>query len=632
MEKQPKILVADDDPLIVASTRRILESAGFETLIAQDGQEAVELTRAQRPDLLLLDVNMPKLDGFEVCRQIKADPTLAGIFIIIMTSTHTHSDSQSDGLNIGADGYIARPIGNRELLARVQAMLRIRSAENSLRASISQWSATFDAVSDAIFLTDASYTILNCNRAATKMWSDSPEALIGKKCYQVAHGAETPVSACPLAMVCETKHRQVITFAQNDRWLEAKVDPMFDASGNFSGTVHVVTDITERMNTEKALRESEDKFKYVFDHSVIGKSITLPSGKINVNQAFCETLGYSQLELQNSNWQEISHLDDIELTQNAVNELLSGEKDWIRFIKRYIHKDGSTIWADVGTSLRRDQDGKPLYFMTSINDITARKQAEDALKEYNTRLETAVEAATSELLETQKQLVHQEKLAVLGQLANSVGHELRNPLGIINNAVYFLNLVQPDAEPKIKEYLEIIQTETHIANQIINDLLDFSRIKSVDVEPVAVPDLVWRTMERFVVPENVRVTVNLPDNLPIVYVDPRQIMQALGNLVINACQAMVTAGSKGGNLVISGQEVTISEQQFFTIAVKDTGVGIPPENINKLFEPLFTTKAKGIGLGLAVSKNLVEANGGKIEVESKPGKGSTFTIFLPVKQ
>jgi signal transduction histidine kinase len=139
-------------------------------------------------------------------------------------------------------------------------------------------------------------------------------------------------------------------------------------------------------------------------------------------------------------------------------------------------------------------------------------------------------------------------------------------------------------------------------------------------------------MERFVVPENVRVTVNLPDNLPIVYVDPRQIMQALGNLVINACQAMVTAGSKGGNLVISGQEVTISEQQFFTIAVKDTGVGIPPENINKLFEPLFTTKAKGIGLGLAVSKNLVEANGGKIEVESKPGKGSTFTIFLPVKQ
>jgi signal transduction histidine kinase len=146
-----------------------------------------------------------------------------------------------------------------------------------------------------------------------------------------------------------------------------------------------------------------------------------------------------------------------------------------------------------------------------------------------------------------------------------------------------------------------------------------------------------RTMERFVVPENVRVTVNLPENLPVIYVDPRQIVQVFGNLVINACQAMVTADSTShvsydGDLVISGQDVVIADQKFCAIAVKDTGVGISPENIKKLFEPLFTTKAKGIGLGLAVSKKLVEANGGWIEVESVVGQGSTFMVFLPVRQ
>ena len=213
---------------------------------------------------------------------------------------------------------------------------------------------------------------------------------------------------------------------------------------------------------------------------------------------------------------------------------------------------------------------------------------------------------------------------MLGQLAGSVGHELRNPPGIINNAIYYLRMVQPDADEKVKEYLGIIEAETHTADKIISDLLDFSRIKSVDVEPVVVSDLVRRTLERFPAPENVQVTLNLPENLPTIYIDPRQMTQVLGNLVLNACQAM----PKGGEITLSAKK----KGKMVAIAVADTGVGIPPENMKKLFEPLFTTKPKGIGLGLAVSKKLVEANGGKIEVESEPGKGSIFTVYLPVSK
>ena len=128
-----------------------------------------------------------------------------------------------------------------------------------------------------------------------------------------------------------------------------------------------------------------------------------------------------------------------------------------------------------------------------------------------------------------------------------------------------------------------------------------------------------RILERYPAPKTVHVTLEIPEDLPLLYIDPRQVEQVLGNLVINACQAM----SAGGELTITAHQ----EQEMIAIAVKDTGVGIPPENMKKLFEPLFTTKAKGIGLGLAVSQKLAEANGGRIEVESEAGKGSTFTLI-----
>jgi PAS domain S-box/PAS domain S-box/PAS domain S-box/PAS domain S-box/PAS domain S-box len=153
----------------------------------------------------------------------------------------------------------------------------------------------------------------------------------------------------------------------------------YDDEGDLISIVGTILDITERKLAEDALRESEDKFKYVFDHSLIAKSITLPSGEINVNRAFCDMLGYQPEELKKMNWADISHPDDIKLTNDSLNLILSGKKDSVRFTKRYIHKNGSIVWADVGTSLRRDANNNPQYFMTSVNDITERKTAEDEL-------------------------------------------------------------------------------------------------------------------------------------------------------------------------------------------------------------------------------------------------------------
>jgi len=204
---------------------------------------------------------------------------------------------------------------------------------------------------------------------------------------------------------------------------------------------------------------------------------------------------------------------------------------------------------------------------------------------------------------------------------------LRNPLAVIVNAVYFLKLVQPEADEKIKDYLGMIERETRTAEMIIADLLDFARVQAAEREAVSVSEIVQRVLARYPAPASVTVSLDFPPDLPMVFADPRQMEQALGNLTVNACQAM----PKGGELVISVQCSVISENTFVAISVRDSGVGIPPENMKKLFEPLFTTKAKGIGLGLAVSQKLAEANGGRIEVQSEPGVGSTFTLWLPIQ-
>ncbi len=148
----------------------------------------------------------------------------------------------------------------------------------------------------------------------------------------------------------------------------------------------------DQLKSERAVREAEEKFKYMFDYSVIGKSITLPSGEINVNKAFCDMLGYTSEELENKKWQEISYTADIESTKEFLDLLYSGETDSVRFIKRYNHKNGSIVWADVSTFLRRDQDNKPMYFMTTVSDITDRKREEEELRFQNEIMSNMAEA------------------------------------------------------------------------------------------------------------------------------------------------------------------------------------------------------------------------------------------------
>jgi PAS domain S-box-containing protein len=167
------------------------------------------------------------------------------------------------------------------------------------------------------------------------------------------------------------------------------VTALHDDSGKHVQSLVMLENISERKRAEEALRESEDKFKHFFESSKIAKSFTLPTGEISVNQAFCDLLGYSREELSNKKWQELTPPEEVGPIEKKLKSLLSGEQDCVRFFKRYFHKNGSFIWADVTVGIRRDSLGKPLYFMTTIMDITEQKRSEEALRESEERFSKA---------------------------------------------------------------------------------------------------------------------------------------------------------------------------------------------------------------------------------------------------
>jgi signal transduction histidine kinase len=259
-------------------------------------------------------------------------------------------------------------------------------------------------------------------------------------------------------------------------------------------------------------------------------------------------------------------------------------------------------------------------FNTMLEHI---QQYDNELMQYREQLKEEVAKRTQQLLEAQEELVRKEKLSVLGQVAGSVGHELRNPLGVMSNAVYFLQTVLPDADESVKEYLEIIKSEIAGSERIVSDLLDSVRTKPPQTEAVGVAELIEQTLHKLNIPSSVTLKLDIPETLPPLRVDPQQIHQVFRNLISNGIEAM----QEGGMLEIRAVADEASKQ--ITLSVRDSGIGMTPKQMGKLFQPLFTTKTRGIGLGLVVVKNLTEANGGSVAVQSTPGKGSTFSVTLP---
>lgn len=393
----------------------------------------------------------------------------------------------------------------------------------------------------------------------------------------------------------------------------------------------------ERKHAEEALRESETFLQSTLDSLLAHIAILDESGVIvAVNGAWRRFAEANQLRMDNyglgANYLAVcdgASGDQSEGAREAAagirRALTDPQADF--YLEYSCHSPAEARWFAMRVT-RFDNNGK---VVVAHENITRRKQAEENVKAHSDRLAEMVEERTTALRQTQAELVRQEKMATLGHLAASISHELRNPLGVIKNAAYFLNLALTSQPDEVREALTILEKEVNRSEQIIRSLLDFGQARPPVRRKIALNSLIEEALAQTIGPGTDWIDVSYHQNsaLPAILADPDQMRQVFGNIILNAIQAMnppyaPETGQK--RLIITSGSSTPAKVE---IIFRDTGVGIAAEELDRIFEPLFTTKAKGIGLGLALAKSLVEAHGGNIRVESEKEIGSTFIVSLP---
>jgi len=262
-------------------------------------------------------------------------------------------------------------------------------------------------------------------------------------------------------------------------------------------------------------------------------------------------------------------------------------------------------------------------FLHQAAIVIENAQLIESLRKAREQLEQKVEERTRELKKAQKQVLKAQRLAVIGELAGMIGHDLRNPLTSINGAAYYVKKqLSSKIDGKVKEMLDIIGKNIAYSNKIINDLLDYSREIKLDITETTPKSIIKEALSLVEIPKNVQV-IDLTEDKPKIKVDTAKIKRTFVNIFTNAVEAM----PKGGTLTTKSRKSGGNVEFVFS----DTGVGVSKKTIEKLWTPLFTTKAKGMGFGLAICKRNVEAHGGSISVRSSRGKGTTVTVTIPAR-
>lgn len=282
-------------------------------------------------------------------------------------------------------------------------------------------------------------------------------------------------------------------------------------------------------------------------------------------------------------------------------------------------KDGSVFPMHLAVSEFHD-DGRRL-FTGIVRDISDLKEAESRLRDLNDDLEVLVRDRTQELREAQAELVKKEKLATLGQVSGGIAHEIRNPLNAVKTSIYYLSNARTPTPEKTNEHLDRIDRQVTLIDNVVTALSDVAKLPDPNRTPLDLTTALPQIARAVGLPPNIEVQWQFDDGLPHVIVDEFQIPIVFKNLIRNARDAMQDGG---GTITI---EAT-AEGEHVDISVADTGVGIAPDQLQKIMEPLYSTKARGMGLGLAITRAIVKKNSGQLTVESTEGEGSKFTVRL----
>jgi len=831
-----RLILADDDPLQLKLTQFRLERLGFLVESAVDGQQALEAAKRSRPDGIVSDILMPRLDGFGLALAIRTDPRLSDVPVLLVTSSYVDDSDRELARSVGANDLIVRTPDQRELTQALRVMLLERApraraeserphalerersgrvvhqlerqvtlnsglahrcstlaAELAVLSGISEavvkhqnleqaldealaacldvggiaggalyivepstsmqvrplrgsgsilglesffdndvalrsvlasgraalipsetfeanWSqevlrrceATFafvipllqrdgaagaffvavrahesdqedwrvfvqglgnqiaqamslartfaekeaaerlareqtlflqlilDSIGDGVIATDALGNVMRMNRVASDLTGCSPQDAVGQPVAGILRlldeSTREPMVG-PLAraiadqkLVDRARNTILVSRSGREYPVAEGIAPIREGDGSMRGVAIVFRDITEARQAERALRDSEKRFRSTFEQAAVGMAHVAPDGRwLDVNQRFCEIVGYSRAELLARAFQDITFPGDLPADLRNVEQALAGDSSTFSLEKRCVRKDGEIVWVDATTSLVRDAVGLPEYFITVVQDISLRKKTEE------------------ELEQTASQLRQSQKMDAIGQLAGGVAHDFNNLLSIIRGHSELL-LEDLGAEDPARSEVDEIVLACERAGNLTRQLLVLSRKQVLAPRVVDINETTagLSKMLRRLIGEDIELKLVLGAT-GRVYVDPGQLEQVLINLVVNARDAMPS----GGVLTIETNDVAVesfeegapagSSPPSVMVSVSDSGLGMPQAVLARIFEPFFTTKAagKGTGLGLSTVFGIVKQSRGEVLVASALGEGTTFRVYLP---
>ena len=670
-----RILIVDDN----ADNRYLLQvlvaGLGHDALVAGDGVEALAAARATPPDLVVSDILMPRMDGWALCREWRADLALRSIPFVFYTATYTEPKDESFALALGADRFLVKPQEPEVLIKLIQELLasgradvdsvpsetnksadivaelgfvklhrdavirkledkmaelqatnaalrrdvaeRLR-AESALRKSEARFHLLAEVSPVGIFQTDAHGSTTYVNRRWTEISGMPAGDALGDGWLRGVHpdDREQVVAGWTEAFGAGRSSGGDYRFVRPDGavvWVIGQAVAVRDEAGDVVGYVGTTTDITDRMRVEEALRESEARYRSLFEQAPVGIYRTTPEGSIVLaNPTLVAMLGYANAkELQGLNLEVAGFGPDT--PRARFKEALARDGHVNGLESQWSRKDGTPLVVRESAHAVLGDDGRVLYYEGAVEDVSERAQAESALR----RL-TAEEEAL------RQQLTHAQKLEAVGRLAGGIAHDFNNVLQALLSQIAVLGLRLrgvPGAHKPIEEMDQLVRRGAALTRQ----LLLFSRREAPARVPADLNDLVRgaSTLVRRVVREDVAIATELGKGPLPVMADHSQCDQVLMNLVVNASDAMPAGGTL--TLRTGGDDATV------WLSVTDTGCGISDDAREHLFEPFFTTKpvGKGTGLGLSVVHGIMTAHGGSVSVSSREGAGTTFTVTLP---
>ncbi len=651
------VLLVDDNPNNLKLLTKILQEGGYTIKASTSGKFALKTVRTTPPDLILLDIMMPEMDGYEVCRQLKEDSDTADIPVIFISALSGTQDKLK-AFEAGGVDYVSKPFQEAEVLARVNTHLTLRKISQTLEGLVEyrtsqlavkdeelkieaevrkqvslelhkseqQYREIFNATDEAILIHDGTTgAILDANQATQTMFGYSQETTLNLTIEELSKGTSPynqaeAISYMHKANQGEPQEFEWLCKRKNKELFWGEINLKSSVIGGQRRVIAVIRDISERKDAEKELKDSEEKYRQLFENANEGMAVIQDGAFVFFNPKTLMIFGYRRKELSAKSFEDMVFPDDREIATKLFKTKLQSDNTSKLFPLRVIAKDGYAKYIE-SKSISINWVGKPatLVFLT---DITKRHAAELQQKKLESQLRQA------------------QKMEAIGTLAGGIAHDFNNILAGIFGYTQLaqLNIEKTDG---VKKYLEQIYDSAVRARDLVQQILTFSRQAEVELQPMD-PRLVIREVLRLLrasIPATIEITEELVAT-NMILADPTHIHQIVMNLCTNSYHAMQ---DKGGTLSISLKDIRLEESEtilksivpkkgsYIILTVSDTGIGMSKAMIEKIFDPYFTTKQKeeGTGLGLSVVHGIVENCGGYISVYSEPGLGATFKVYIP---